>query len=235
MALISSAQSGSWNQPTTWVGGSIPNLSLDDVVVADHHTVTADGGSRTLAGGRQITVSPQGMLEIRSSLTVQPGAALHALGTLAVRDASALSILGQMILDGTLHVQGASTVYIEPGGTLAIDGYASVEFYSTFLVGGTMRVGSLGALEILGSGMMGFDGQSRTDLLGSFRLFPDAYLYLGPDALVRVASSMDISGQMDSDGGRFVILRRESRINDADGDCLFVFDQAYGQEPRPIA
>lgn len=372
MATITSAQSGYWDDPTTWVGGSVPDLSVDDVVVADYHTVTADGSSRTLVSGRQITVNQYGVLEVWSDLMVESGASIYALGGLAistyvevqgyvhvagtgwlddygtvavtyggsvevsgsatvypynnfdvvygsslyvygsfnqdwgaystfyqgayvaveisgsasfdgylyVEDSSTLHVYGDadfdysasaevrysgelhvesggslsisgylnvtdsayfyvrgdVTVDGSLYAYGYSQVYVESGGTLTINGYTTIEYDSTFTVyGGKVVVSRWGGLEAYYYGSIYFDYQSRTDLFGSFRLYYDAYLYLGWDAIVRVLRSMDISGQMDSGGGKFVMLRREGRINDADGDSLFVFDQAYGYAPHQIA
>jgi hypothetical protein len=372
MATITSAQSGYWDDPTTWVGGSVPDLSVDDVVVADYHTVTADSSSRTLVSGRQITVNQYGVLEVWSDLLVESGASIYTLGGLTVStyvevqgylhvagtgwlddygtvaviyggtvevsgsasvypyayfdvvygsslhvygsfhqdwsaystfyqgayvaveisgsayfdgylyvedystfhvygdayfdysvsaevryngelhvesggslsiasylnlmDSGYLYVRGDMTLDGYLYVYGYSQVYVESGGTLTINGYANVEYYSTFTVnGGTVNVSRWGGLEAYYYGTIYFDYQSRIDLFGSFRLYYDAYLYLGSEAIVRVLRGMDISGQMDSGGGKFVMLRRDGRINDADGDSLFVFDQAYGFEPHLVA
>jgi len=93
---IYSAQSGYWDDPTTWVGGNVPNLSTDDVVIAAYHTVTMDSMSFTLAGGRTITVDPDGMLEIWSSLTVENGASLYVQG--------GLSVSGNLDLSGYVEV-----------------------------------------------------------------------------------------------------------------------------------
>lgn len=368
---IYSAQSGYWDDPTTWVGGNVPNLSTDDVVIAAYHTVTADGSSRTLVSGREITINQYGMLEVYSDLTVESGASLYVDGGLYVmayidiqgymavgstgwlddfgtvgivyggsvdvsgsasvysyayfdvvygsslhvygsfyQDYSAYSyfyqnayvsvessgsayfdgyvsieeysqcrvygdvdvsysgnvevryygelyveyggslvvrnyvnvsdwasiyVHGNLRMEGSLYAYYSGQVYVE-GGTLTITGYASIDYYSYFTVyQGTLIVERWAGLEAYYESTVYFDYLSRTDLFGYFRLYYDAYLYLGWDAIVRVYRGMDISGRMDSGGGKIVILRREARINDGDGDSLFTFDQAYGYAPRHIA
>ena len=366
MATIWSAQSGYWDDPDTWQGGVVPDLSVDDVVVASYHTVTADGSSLTLAGGRTITIEGYGVLELGTQLTVESGASVHvqgglyvyayvdmqgyllvdaggwlddagglavlyggsvgvngyvhvapsyayfdvvygsslhvygsfyqdwsaysnlyqgayvsvessgsayfdgylyvedystlrlygnadfyygssvevryggelyveAAGSLIVRnylnmvDSGYLYVHGNQTLDGSLYAYAGSQVYIEYGGTLTINGYATIEYDSTFTVyGGKVVLSRWGGLEAHDSGSIYFDYQSRSDLFGYFRLDYDAYLYLGWDAVVRVYRAVDVSGRMESGGGKMVMLRREGRVNDASGESLIVFDQAYG-------
>lgn len=372
MATITSAQSGYWDDPTTWVGGNVSDLSVDDVVVADYHTVTADSNSRTLVSGRQITVNQYGLLEVWSDLLVESGASIYALGGLAVstyvevqgylhvagtgwlddygavvalygasvdvdgsvsvysycnfdvvngsslyiygsfyQDWDAYSYLyqgayvsvessgwayfdgylyvedsstfriygdaefdysssaevrysgelhvesggslsissylnvtdsgyfyihGDVTLDGSLYIYGYAQVYVEYGGTLTINGYASVEYDGQFTVyDGRVIVSRWASLEAYYYGWVYFDYQSRIDIFGFFRLDYDSFLYLGSDAIVRVCRTIDVSGRMESSGGKIVMLRRDSRINDAYGNSLFVFDQAYGFEPHLIA
>lgn len=372
MATITSAQSGYWDDPTTWVGGNVPDLSVDDVVVADYHTVTADGSSRTLTSGREITVNQYGMLEVWSDLTVESGASIYVQGGLAVsaymevqgylqvdsagwlddygtvvafygasvnangsvsvypysnfdvvygsslyvygsfyqdwsaysyfyqgayvsvesggwayfdgylyvEDYSTLRIYGNAqfyygsnvevryyaelhveyggsltvgnylnvtdsayfyvdgdaTIDGSLYVYGYAQVYVEYGGTLTINSYASVEYDGQFIVyEGRVTVSRWAGLEVYYYGWVYFDYQSRTDIFGYFRLDYDGFLYLGSDAIVRVCRTIDVSGRMESSGGKIVMLRRDSRVNDAYGNSLFVFDQAYGYAPHLIA
>ncbi len=372
MATITSAQSGYWDDPTTWVGGTVPDLSVDDVVIANYHAVTADGSSRTLAGGRQITVNPYGLLEVAADLTVQSGASVHVQGGLTLwaylevqgyleltgggwledsgvfavvyganvdvggsvstspyavfdvtygsslhvsgsftqdwggystfnqgayvsilaggvayfsgnlyvdtngafhvfgdadfdsgsvlevryggslyvesggsvsianyaylTDSGAINVYGDLSLGGSLYVYGYSQVYVEYGGTFTINGYLNVDNYSTLTVyGGNLTLSRWAGIEASYESTVYFDYLSRTDLFGYFRLYSDAWLYLGWDAVVRVYRDVNISGRMESSGGKFVMLRREGRINDADGESLFVFDQAYGFEPHLVA
>lgn len=370
--MIYSAQSGDWLSTATWVGGNVPDLSTDDVVIAAYHTVTMDSMSFTLAGGRTITVDPDGMLEIWSALTVESGASLYVQGGMYVsgnldmlgyvevasggwldvyggvavlyggsvdvqgdatvgpyayfdvvygsslhvygsfyQDWSAYSyfyqnayvsvessgwayfdgylyiedysqfhvygdvdvsysgnievryygelyieyggsliarnylnvsdwayiyVQGDLRVEGSLYAYNSGQIVVENGGVLTITGYASIEYYSYLTIyQATLIVERWASLDLYYESTIYFDYQSRTELLGYFRLYYDAYLYLGWEALVRVYRGMDVSGRMDSSGGKIVILRREARINDADGESLFTFDQAYGYSPRHIA
>jgi hypothetical protein len=40
VAVFTSIQTGSWHTATTWDQGAVPNLSVDDVVVAAGHALT---------------------------------------------------------------------------------------------------------------------------------------------------------------------------------------------------
>jgi len=97
---IYSAQSGDWLSTATWGGGNVPDLSTDDVVIAAYHTVTMDSMSFTLAGGSTLTVDPDGMLEIWSSLTVENGASLYDQGGLSVSGNLDLSGYGDVASGG---------------------------------------------------------------------------------------------------------------------------------------
>ena len=65
MATFTSIQSGSWHSATTWDQGAVPNLMVDDVIIAAGHEVTFDAGqSATLTSGRLIIVASGGTLRI---------------------------------------------------------------------------------------------------------------------------------------------------------------------------
>ena len=373
MALIWSAQSGDWDESSTWVGGTVPDLSVDDVIIAGGHGVTMDWTNRTLTSGREITVEQYATLEVYYELTVENGASLyvdgglyvsayinmqgymviggdgwlddygsvavvyggtvdaygainvgaycnfdlvygsslhvygsfyqdysanvyvyqgsnftveaggdayfngylyvedyaqfHAYGDMDidysgsvdvryygefhvepggsltnnnyvyVTDSGVLYVHGDMANQSSLYIAGSGQVYVENGGTLTVDGYVQVEYYSTLTMsyGGSLIVRPSGSVDTYYDGTIYFDYQSRSDIFGYFGLSHDAYLYIGSDALIRVYRDIHVSGRMESDGGKIVMMRREGRINEYYGDPLFVFDQAYGHGQTLIA
>jgi len=178
-------------------------------------------------------------VEVRyyGELYVEPGGSLIIRSYLYVADWGYLYVHGDLTLDGSMYLYGYAEVYVEYAGVLTINGYMTVEYDSMLMVyyDGKVVVSRYGALEAYYYGSIYFDYLSRADLFGYFSLDYDAYLYLGSSALVRVYRDINVSGRMESGGGKIVMMRREGRINDYYGNTLFVFDQAYGYAPRLIA
>ena len=226
-----------WSAYSTFYQGAHVEVAVGGSAYFDGYLYVEDYSDLYVYGGAEFSYS--GNVEVRyyGNLYVQPGGSLMVRNYLNVADSGNLYVYGDMTLDGYLYVYGWSGVYVEYGGMLTINGGASVEYYSTLSIyyDGRLTVGVWGYLEAYYYASIYFDYLSRSDLFGYFRLYYDAYLYLGGEAIVRVYREMSISGQMNSDGGRIVMMRREGRITDTDGDTLFVFDQAYGFAPRLIA
>lgn len=108
MATFTSIQSGNWHAASTWNQGAVPNLSVDDVLIAAGHTVTFGAGQyATLAPGRMIAVLAGGTLRIQGAVDAY---------------ASLVIVLGTLIVEGGdyLYVWGGGQVSVEAGGTLTI-------------------------------------------------------------------------------------------------------------------
>lgn len=66
---ITSAASGDWNDPTTWVGTIVPS-SIDQVTIAAGHTISAMSGSSNAAS---LTINATGILNIDGGILVVGG------------------------------------------------------------------------------------------------------------------------------------------------------------------
>jgi hypothetical protein len=134
VALFTSVQSGNWHDLTTWDQGAVPDLSVDDVTVANGHEVVLESSyDESVTSGRLLTVGTGGTLRVQGSL-----------------DANG----GDMIVAGDLIVEGGSSLLTLSGGHLEIDPTGTGTIDSGFFLesGGTTNVEGL--LEITSSGYM---------------------------------------------------------------------------------
>ena len=128
MATFTSIQTGSWHTATTWDQGAVPNLSVDDVVIAAGHTVTFGAGQyATLAPGRLIAVLAGGTLRIQGAVDVYN---------------SLVIVLGTLIVEGAdyLYVWGGGQLSVEAGGTLTITSNFYVASTGIMTVYGQMTI-----------------------------------------------------------------------------------------------
>lgn len=128
MATFTSIQSGSWHTATTWDQGAIPNLAVDDVVVAAGHTVTFGAGQyATLYPSRVIIVASGGTLRIQGALDAYN---------------SSVIVLGTLIVEGNdyFYVWGGGQLSIEAGATFTVTGYFYVASTGIATIYGQMTV-----------------------------------------------------------------------------------------------
>ena len=59
---ITSAQSGNWEDPATWVGGVVPVSGTNDVIIAAGHTITLS--APLTYGTRDVTVQAGAVLDL---------------------------------------------------------------------------------------------------------------------------------------------------------------------------
>ncbi len=272
MATIASAQSGNWHVTTTWVGGIVPNLSSDDVIIATDHEVIIEAGEYISMGGGNMlavvegaTLRVQGGLDIGSSTlwvdgtVVSEGVYLatwngtevlvQTTGTLEVAADFYLESVATATIEGQFIVASGGYADICDGGLLTLEvgaiwqdyGYCCVERYSQALIrddfsvedGGHLVLFEDGMIDIASAGAVFVTGTlavslySRIEVFGYFGLHQDGLLNINSNSLIHVYKDIHISGRM-TGGGRIVMLRREGRILDYDGDSLFALDRAYG-------
>ena len=102
MATITSDQTGPWTTTTTWVGGDVPNMTTDNVVIAAGHSVTL-ASAITVPSGRTITIEATGILYLSGAGRLY----LHG-GTLAIA--------------GILNISGTGAIVELYGPTLMVSG-----------------------------------------------------------------------------------------------------------------
>ncbi|MGE5314253.1 MAG: T9SS type A sorting domain-containing protein [Acidobacteriota bacterium] len=119
---ITSARSGVWTAPSTWVGGIVPSAS-DAVVIAKGHTVTADGSGITGSYGTvsiegNLASDDGGMLNFGSKPVTIAGdapeqtiAGFQTKGLISVTKKAGVAVL-------TGNVDGSSITINAPGGTI---------------------------------------------------------------------------------------------------------------------
>jgi len=138
MALIQSAQSGLWDDPATWQGGSVPNPNVDDVEIIAPHIVRLDFIYSVLAG-RSVQIDSGAAL-----LIVQNGALMVA-GTLMV--SGQVSLAGGLLLlndDAVVEMRGTALVRItrrEGGLTNVGDGHNVVDIVGAYGFAGPRVIG----------------------------------------------------------------------------------------------
>ncbi len=116
---VRSANSGDWENPATWVSGSVP-LSSDSVVVMPGHTVSISD-----------TVKARNLYVFNSgAITLNNNSALLTIGNptnktnRVIVDGSLQVINGKMVINGNLELLSAS--YFVLSDTLVIDGNTGI-------------------------------------------------------------------------------------------------------------
>ena len=162
---IYSAQSGDWSSTSTWVGGVVPNLNTDDVVIAAGHTVTIQSGSSlTLAPGRWLSVDASGTLEVAGSLQLDSGSSTSIDGGLSVASGYTLNVYGELTVNSGGWLDCYGSVYFDSGNGPTING--------------SLYVGVNGSLYVSNSTNLTVNGSLYVDSNGYLYLNWYANLYL---------------------------------------------------------
>jgi hypothetical protein len=238
---ILSAQSGDWTNPATWVGGIVPDLTADDVVIG-HSVAIPSGSALSLAGGRSLEVQSGAQLSIgdnfmheagswinlAGSLSIQSGVMLDGYGELTVSSGGWLDCHGTLffeagnspVLGGDLQVFSGGTIYLLASTSLSINGSLTIES------GGYVGVDS-SSLYLSGSvtirGYLGVDYYSAAYVLDLLSVEPGGSLNAGNGGRVQVESGgrLAISGQVEVydnaalylSAGTQMLLQRDGVVN----------------------
>ncbi|GEM_PF-2389452 len=141
---ITSAQTGNWNSPSTWVGGVVP-VATDSVIIAAGHTVTVNGPTSIV----NLTINSTGVLANGGfALTVTGNLTVN--GTLSGTGSTTLNGVSKTI-DGTGAVTSTGTLTISTGGK-TIPLTASLTFSGTIAITGAITVTNSGTITTLAAG-----------------------------------------------------------------------------------
>ena len=210
---IYSTQSGLWTDPTMWSSNTVPDLSVDDVVIVTGHVVSVlPATSLTLYPGRWISVDVGATLALAGSLQLQSGE-LVVNCNLAVVTSGVLDVLGGglFVANGSVTVANSGVVYVDADGL--------------------MRVTLNGNVDVTGNSYFPVDGTA--DIFGNLGVDPDSYLTVD-SGIMRVFGTLRISGRMSSGSGRIKVVRRDAKILDYAGNSLIAFDRMYGYTTAAI-
>jgi len=175
VATITSAQTGIWSDPTTWVDGVVPDMTVDDAIIANGHTVV-------------ILPSDYIVLVDGHMLTVENGAQLIVVGGLEV------FYYGSLFVDGELDIVSGAyvSVYddgnadINSGAMASVDGWFDFYYYAYLNVYGELTVESDGHLSADYDGHIYVSGGMLT-VYGHMDLYEYGYMdldsgYLGVES-----------------------------------------------------
>lgn len=210
---ITSTQSGDWTDPTAWVGGIVPDLSADDVVIGPGHNITIPSGSPLmLAGGRGIEVQGGGTLAVGDQFMLEAGSWLSIAGDLNVQSGVQVSAYGDLTLSAGASLDCQGTFFFEAGNHPILDGDVQVAFGGTLYLLAATSLSINGSLTIDSGGYVGVDSGSSLYLSGSVTIRG----YLGVDyysaAYVHDLLSVEPGGSLNAGNGGRVQVESGGRL-----------------------
>lgn len=227
MALFSSTQSGNWNDPATWGGVGVPDMSVDDALInAGHEVIVPSGLYVSAYDGHAVIVMENATLRIQGGMDIGDGAffvlghviaegnhlALWGSTTAEVWSSGYLEVYSNFYLDGaTMTVDGCFAVYggyadIDYGATLTIAsgywdiyGWAYIEYGSSISIEGGLYIDYSGGVDMYDYPTLTIQRYGYVDVYGYL------YLYYYP--------VVEVFGYFGLEENGYLYLDYESRIN----------------------
>jgi len=227
VALFSSTQSGNWNDPATWGGSGVPDMSADDALINSGHEVVVPSGEYVSAyNGHAVIVTESATLRIQGGMDIGDGMfivlghviaegshlALWGTTTAEIWSSGQLEVTSSFYLDGaTMTVDGLFSIY---------GGYANIQYGASLtMTSGYWEVYSGGAY-IEGSSVevqSGFyiDYSSYVDLYDNARLTVTQYGYMDVygSLYLYYYPVIEVFGYFGLEENGYLYVDYESRIN----------------------
>jgi hypothetical protein len=226
VALFSSTQSGNWNDPATWGGSGVPNMSVDDAIVNDGHEVIVPSGEYvSVTDGHAVIVTEGGTLRVQGGMDIgdsfiivlgsmiAEGDYLALWGTTEgeIWSSGYLEVYGDFYLDGAMMtVEGlfsvySGTAYFQYGASLTItNGYWEV-YGGAYIEGSSVELQS-GLYIDYGGYVELYDYAALTvTQYGYIDVYGSLYLYYYP--------VIELFGFLGLDESGYLYVDYESRIN----------------------
>jgi len=176
VAVFTSIRTGSWHTAGTWDQGAVPNLSVDDVIIANGHQVTFDAGQyASLAPGRFILVDFGGTLRIQGGLDAYN---------------SSVIVFGTLIVEGIdyFYVWGSGELSIEAGATFTVTGSFYVASTGTATIEGQMAIEAGGYANLFDYANLALEVGGTIQTYGTF------YIELNSQTIIRDDLSIEDGG-----------------------------------------
>ncbi len=174
-----SAQTGNWNTPATWVGNAVPTPSAN-VIIADGHTVTLD--TNATVDALTVGQGTSGILRIGNSavarsltvvgdITVNSGATFD-VNTAYTQMGHSITLSGNIVNNGTLNLgtsgtSAAAITFNKSAGTQTIQGNGSTTKFYTMNV--NVGTSTNDILDVFPSNFSTLSGGFLTLTSGTFR------------------------------------------------------------------
>ncbi len=115
-----SAQTGDWNTGSTWVGGVVPPVSCENVIINPNHIVTSSTAGNVC---KTLSISAAGELKVTGGdLTVG-----CTLNNNSLSNNGTLTISGGILnVNGNIDNSSTASIFNQSGGTVKIDGNSGV-------------------------------------------------------------------------------------------------------------